>query len=142
MEGIGIFRGTFLAEILIQLQTQQFDIPDLIPLEPSDEYVGELIDLEKAVFSLMHAKKHLVLSTCEYCGHTEEEQADPKCYNALKLKQQVEVLKAIGFLLVSDRLGLHDEKNIAIRKGNKVVKQQLKDQGGRLLDDLLASMFK
>ena len=120
MEGNGIFNGTFMAEILELLNKGEFHM-ELGPMEEGEEVVGEMTPLEKAIFSLCHAKIDNLKAICETCDDKPEDKASPKCALAQTFKDQAETLKRIGFQLIEDRLNRHKDP-LGIREGFQIVK--------------------
>jgi len=121
MEGTGIFAGTFFDEVGELIAQKQFDSLELDPVEEGEEVVGEMTDLEKAVFALFEIKRKEVVGTCKACDDTAEDRVSAKCTRITMLKGHLEVLKKLSWKLIEDRLNLHNV-NLGIRQDYKIVK--------------------
>ncbi|OGY42528.1 MAG: hypothetical protein A2Y82_04160 [Candidatus Buchananbacteria bacterium RBG_13_36_9] len=129
MEGNGIFSGTFLDEVGELIAKKQFDSLELDPVEEGEEVIGEMTDLEKAAFALFEIKRKEVVETCKACDDTPEDRASPKCARITMLKGHLEALKKLSWVLVEDRLQMHDV-NLGIRADHKIVKLPDKHESG------------
>jgi hypothetical protein len=121
MEGNGIFADTFLEEVGELVTQKRFDSLELDPVEEGEEVVGEMTDLEKAVFALFEIKKKEIVETCKACDDTAEDRASAKCIRVTMLKGHLEILKKLSWKLVEDRLNLQ-RVSLGVRKDYKIVK--------------------
>ncbi len=81
--------------------------------------VGETTNLEKAVFIVVHKKVD---------EHNETVEKMLKTFNPLGLRNQVDVLRNLGWQFIHDRLNLNGTE-IGIRDGYKIVKLEEKNKG-------------
>ncbi len=120
----GDFEGTFLTEVSQVLAKGQFDSLDLdpFPVEEGEEIIGEMTDLEKAIFVLIYQKikdhDEMVKSLAGKVPKIPEEKKE----ELHKLENQLETLRSLGWQVIQDRLDLN-RANIGIREGYKIVKR-------------------
>ena len=118
MSGNGIFESTVLAEVEEVLAKKQFDNLTLGPIEEGEEVVGDMTELEKAVFALTTKKTD---EHNQMVNPHEDEVSDEKKETLSRLRNQVEVLRSLGWQIIQDRLNLN-RANVGIREGYKIVK--------------------
>jgi hypothetical protein len=116
-----IFKETFLNEIAELLANKQFNNFTFAPCEENDDIVGEMTDLEKAIFTLAKNK------SAEHNEIANELRDEGKIAENLKtmhkLKGQVDILKSLCWQIIEDRLCLNGDR-ISLREGCKIVKME------------------
>jgi len=122
MEVNEIFKGTFIIEVVELLEQKQFNNLDFASCEEGNEVVGEMTDLEKAIFSLANKK------SVEHNNMLNElEEISDEQHKTLRgLRGQVETLKSLCWQIIQDRLNLNGNA-IGLSEGCMIVTAHKKD---------------
>lgn len=115
-----LFENTFLSE-LQEIERGKFIEPNA-EARPEDNIVGEMDELEKAIYTLSNKKAKLAGMSVLQLSFESLNSDEKTCltHAALSLKTQSENLKELMWTLIKDRLNLWD-RSIGIRRGFKVV---------------------
>jgi|GEM_PF-3759085 len=116
-----VFAGTVLAEILPVLAKGDFSALDLSKAKEGEQEVGELIGLEKAVFTLARSKADEAEKIVAEGKAKQESGPCEICQQLGLLQAQIKALGSFGWLLVKQRLNLWEEPSLGLRAGFKVV---------------------